>query len=259
MGENIFEAGDFGSGIANNVAIDPMIAPGFIYNVNPPPHDGDYILTNDMNQWNYVYPTWLKITDNSNDPNGYMMVVNASYSPGLFYEQEITGLCGNTLYVFSADIFNLIRTGTNLIKPDISFRINGIAAFTTGEIPEDQQWHTYGFTFTTGPGQEVITLSLRNNAPGGNGNDLALDNIPFRPCGDEAQILPMEVANICEDGDPIALNATVIGDQFDTPVFQWQQSFDEGETWVDMVGENTPTYLHTALEGGFYYYRYLLA
>jgi hypothetical protein len=54
-----------------------------------------------------------------------------------------------------------------------------------------------------------VSLSLRNNAPGGIGNDLALDNITFRPCGPLAQILPEEIESICEDGMPIDLEATI--------------------------------------------------
>ncbi len=259
LGENIFEAGDFGSGAANVVGVDPMIAPGFHYNTLPPPPDGDYTLTNNTGLWGSIFPTWLRIMDNSEDPFGYMMVVNASYQPGLFYEQVIDGLCGNTLYVFSADIINLIKTGNNYIKPNVSFLLDGVEAFTTGDVPEDEKWHTYGFTFTTGSGQSTLTLSLRNNAPGGIGNDIALDNITFRPCGPEAWILPTTIANICEDGEPIALEATIAGDQFPNPAVQWQQSPDGGVTWENINGATDLTYLHTALSGGFYYYRFLLA
>ncbi|MCB0547214.1 MAG: hypothetical protein KDD19_06460, partial [Phaeodactylibacter sp.] len=58
----------------------------------------------------------------------------------------------------------------------------------------------------------------------------------FRACGPAALILPVEVANICEDGSPIPLNATIQGDQFTDPALQWQQSFDEGATWQDIPG-----------------------
>lgn len=260
LGENIFTDGDFGSGTANMPASNPMIAPGYIYTTNPPPSDGYYTLSNNLAAWPGLYSAWLGIGDNSTDPFGYMMVINASFQPGLFYEQEVDGLCDNTLYVFTADVINLIKTGTpNHIDPNVSFLIDGVEFFTTGNIPKNQQWQTYGFTFTTNPGQSSVVLSLKNNAPGGNGNDLALDNIEFRPCGPEALILPVEIENICEDGSPIDLDATVVGDQYDTPAFQWQQSFDEGLTWVDIAGANSPVYTHSQLSSGYYYYRYLLA
>jgi gliding motility-associated-like protein len=258
LGENIFLEGDFGSGSANIPQTDPGIAPGYIYLTNPPPDDGFYTLTNDMTQWPFAFG-WLEIQDNSPNPNGYMMVVNASFEPGLFYEQEVDGLCDNTLYEFSADVFNLLAPGSNGIRPNISFLLDGNVLFSTGNVPENGQWNTYGFTFTTEPGQTSLTLALRNNAPGGQGNDIALDNITFRPCGPQALILPLEIANICEDGEPIDIEATILGDQYDDPQVQWQQSFDEGLSWQDIPGETSLTYTHTNLAGGFYYYRYLLA
>ena len=260
LGENIFTEGDFGSGAANILQPNPMIAPGYFYSTNPPPNDGSYTVTNNTSEWLGIFPTWLKIGDNSPDPQGYMMVVNASYDPGLFYEQQVDGLCENTLYVFSADIINMIEEGVGgHIAPNVSFLIDGNQVYTSGDIAQDNQWNTYGFTFITDPGQTSVNLSLRNNAPGGVGNDLGLDNITFRPCGPEALILPTDIANICEDGDPIDLEATIIGDQYDNPAFQWQESFDGGTTWVDIPGATSSTFTHTNLASGFYYYRYLLA
>ena len=260
LGINIFFNGDFGSGIDNILQTDPQIAPGYQYTTNTPISDGYYIVSNSMAVWPNNYSSWLPIGDNSGDQNGYMMIVNASYDPGLFYKQTIDGLCENSLYAFSADIINVIKsTVAGHIKPNVSFLIDGVEYFTTGAIPQDEKWNTYGFTFSTDPGQTSVELSLRNNAPGGIGNDLALDNISFRACGPQAQILPFEIENICEDGSPIDLDATIIGDQYDNPTFQWQQSFDGGITWFDIPGETNPVYTHNDLSAGYYYYRYLLA
>lgn len=257
LGDNIFLDGNFGSGEDNIPTTDPGIAPGYNYITNPPPIDGSYTITNDITPWNFNWG-WADIQDNSDDPDGYMMVVNASYDPGLFYEKLVEGLCENTLYEFSADIHNL-HTGANLIKPNVSFLLNDDIQFTTGNIPENGKWNSYGFTFTTGPTETSVTLSLANNAPGGNGNDLAIDNISFRACGPEALILPLTVENICEDGNPITLDATVNGEQFGTPSFQWQESLDGGMTWIDIPGENNAVYLFDELSGGTYYYRYKIA
>lgn len=255
LGENIFLDGDFGFGPENVLLPDPQIAPGYIYQASPPPNDGFYTITNSTTSWGSFAVNWANIEDNSPNPNGYMMVVNASFEPGLFYEQEVLGLCENTLYVFSVDIYNLAGG----ISPNLSFLLNGDVVYSSGNVPDNNQWNTYGFTFTTEPGQTSLTLALQNNAPGGIGNDIALDNITFRACGPEALILPTTIANICEDGSPIDLEATIDGNQYDTPAVQWQQSFDEGQTWVDIPGANDFTYTHTDLSGGFYYYRYLLA
>jgi len=256
FGENIFTEGDFGSGVANILLPDPQIAPGYIYQSNPPPNDGYYSITNNTTNWgSFATNNWSNIQDNSNDPNGYMMIVNCDFNPGLFYQQAIDGLCENTLYVFSVDVYNL----SGGIRPNVSFLLNGVDQFDTGDVPQNEAWNNYGFTFTTLPGQTNLTLALRNNAPGGIGNDIALDNISFRACGPLAQILPQTVENICEDGNPINLEATIDGDQYPEPAIQWQQSFDEGLTWENIPGATDLSYPFTNLTGGVYYYRYLLA
>ncbi len=258
LGENIFTDGDFGSGTANILLPDPKIAPGYNYASNSyPPQDGYYIITNSTN-WPTLFPTWLNIKDNSNDPNGYFMVINASFSPGIFYEKTVTGLCDNTLYEFSADVINMIKIPvTGHILPNVSFLLDDDVKFTTGAIPQSERWNKAGFTFTTKPGQFDLKLTLKNNAPGGNGNDLAIDNISFRACGPKALILPETVANICENGSPIDLKATIDGDQFRNPAIQWQVSPDGQNNWQNLGKDSIQK--HTDLRSGYYYYRYLLA
>ncbi len=258
LGENIFESGDFGSGEDNILQNDPNLAPGYMYTTQMPPQDGYYTISNNIDEWPNAFG-WARIEDNSSDPDGYMMIVNASNEPGLFYNEIVEDLCDNTLYEFSLDIYNLINQGTNLILPNVSFLINGVEQFATGDVPENNIWTTYGFSFITEPGQTTVTLSLRNNAPGGQGNDIALDNISFRPCGDEALILPDNVENICNEEFPFTLSATVIGNVYDTPAYQWQQSFDMGETWENIMGANSAEYQLMEVGSEFNYYRYYLA
>lgn len=258
LGENIFEDGDFGSGSDNILPNDPGIAPGYFYETNPPPEDGYYVITNNTGNWGFNYDTWLDIGDNSEDPEGYMMIVNASFDPGLFYDQEVTGLCENTQYEFSADVINLIRVNvSNHILPNVSFLINDLEVFTTGNIPQDENWHSYGFAFTTAGGQTSIKLSLRNNAPGGIGNDLALDNISFRPCGPMTSIGPDEFPDICATNS-VVLEATLEGSQYDNPVIQWQTSMD-GVSWQDIEGANEFTLNYGGLSGGNNFFRFFVA
>ena len=235
LGENIFVDGDFGSGSVTNLPSDPVgYAPGYNYQSNPPPSDGNYIISNNTSAWGSFASNWIDIGDNSSDPEGYMMVVNASFEPGVFYEETIDGLCENTAYQFSADVINLLNTAG--IRPNLDFRINGNFQFGTGDVPSNGQWNTYGCLFTTMPGQTTLTLSIRNNAPGGNGNDLALDNIAFQACGPEIDI-NTSTPFICND-QPITIFSSINGDQYDSPYFQWQISTDGGLTWTNIVGEN---------------------
>ena len=129
LGENIFTDGDFGQETDNIVQVDPQIAPGYQYVTTPPPNDGQYTITNNTALWNNIWPGWQPIQDNGPGSTGYMLVVNASFTPGLFYEQEVSGLCENTLYEFSADVFNMIGAGANFILPNVSFLIDGQVFF----------------------------------------------------------------------------------------------------------------------------------
>ncbi len=260
LGDNIFDLGDFGSGTSNILTQPEGLTTTYFYVKQGPPSDGFFTITNNTGLWLGLYPTWLELEDNSADPNGYMVVVNADFSPGIFYEQKIEGLCSNTLYEFSADIINMIKRGvTGHILPNVSFFLDNEEKFTTGDIAQDEKWNTYGFTFITGPEVTSMTLSLRNNAPGGIGNDLALDNITFQPCGPNAFILPTDIVNICEEGDPIVLQATIEGNQFGGEAVQWQQSLDDGINWIDLQNENSNSFSHAEKSAGYYYYRYLLA
>jgi len=259
LGDNIFSEGDFGSGPEVVLPGDPGIAPGFTYQRNPPPNDGFYTITSNTGRWGNSFGSWDAFSDNSSDPNGYFMVVNANFEPGKFYEQRVDDLCENTLYQFTADIRNVLRRGTNQLMPNVSFSIDGAIRFTTGLIPEEETWNTYGFIFTTEPGQTSVLLALSNNAPGGLGNDLALDNISFRACGPTARIAGAATLSVCEDGGPATLTSEIIGDQYDDPALQWQQSFDGGLSWENAPGATGNTFDHTGRSSGFYFYRYLLA
>jgi len=258
LGINIFSEGDFGSGPSNIITNNPGIAPGYSYQAQArSPRDGEYVITNNMVEWNFSYDSWIRIEDNSPDPDGYMMVVNASFTPGLFYEQIVDGLCENTLYEFSADIINVIRSGVaGHIEPNVAFLIDDVVVFNTGDIPQNEMWNQYGFTFTTDVGQTSIKLSLRNNAPGGIGNDLALDNISFRACGPSSFITAEKTLFLCEDGnEPIDLIAELMSSG---QVIQWQFSRDS-ITWDDLEGENDDTTPHALYQVGSYYYRYMSA
>ena len=235
LGENIFPNGDFGSGIPNIVPVDPGIAPGYIYQLNPPPNDGFYTLSNNTTTWgSFAANAWINIEDNGPEANGYMMVVNASYQPGLFYQKTVD-VCENTTYELSIDVISLIHSFLpGLIRPNISFLIDGNSVCETGTIAPDEQWHTHKFSFTTLPGQNSITLALRNNAPGGNGNDLAIDNISFRACGPLVEV--PDTVYFCQ-GASVTLSADIINSPYSNPVYKWQQ-FVNGD-WQDIPNSDS--------------------
>lgn len=252
LGENIFPDGTFGSGTSNILRNDPGIAPGYRYVTTPPPNDGMYTITNNTTSWgSFASDHFIKIRDNSSDPFGYMMVVNASYEPSLFYERTVD-ICGGTDYQFSADVISLNNpnNGQQYIKPNITFLINDEAVFSSGDIPVDGKWHTYEFSFTSEVTASELKLALRNNAPGGFGNDLALDNIAFRPCGPTIE-LPDTIIPFCNN-QPLNIQSS-LGEGFDSPFFQWQVSETGGRNWITIPEATDPElFVNRPIEGNQY-------
>jgi hypothetical protein len=235
LGENIYPNGDFGAGIPNIIPVNPGLAPGYIYQTNPPPNDGYYTIANSTAGWGWFASTvWIDVEDNGPEPNGYMMVVNASYPPGIFFQNQVA-VCENTLYEFSVDVINLFEDHSpNSIRPNLSFLLDGVEQCETGDIPLDEQWHTIRFSFTTAPGQTSLTLGMRNNAPGGFGNDLAIDNISFRACGPE--IMSSDTAWFCQ-GAPAQIEVVLDNPPYAYPVYQWQTLVNG--VWQDIPGADS--------------------
>jgi gliding motility-associated-like protein len=158
--------------------------------VDKSPEDNQYTIATTTRGLN---PAWVITSDHSGMPTGYMMIVNASYLPGLFYTRRVDGLCGSTTYQFSAFIKNILAPDKRGILPNISFKIETVAGQflgggTTGDIVANDTWLPYPFTFSTPANTQTVVIKMINNAPGGGGNDIAIDDIMFRPAGSELTV-----------------------------------------------------------------------
>ena len=70
------------------------------YIANACPEDGYYTIVHSTT--GCYSGTWLNVTsDHTGNPNGYFMLINASYQPSDFYVQTISGLCAGTTYQFA--------------------------------------------------------------------------------------------------------------------------------------------------------------
>ncbi len=196
-------------------------------------------------------------------------MVNASNTPGIFYQTTVTGLCPGVTYEFASFIINILRNPG--IRPNITFSIenDGVPfhSFSTGNIPEGSptDWVKYGTIFKTPLNVGTITLKMTNQNPGGSGNDLALDDITFRPCG--PKIIPVIVststttATICEGQNAsVDLSATV-SSVYTNPVYQWQVSTNTGWADLSLPGAQTTqvTVPYTNAVTGTYNYQLLVA
>lgn len=222
-------------------------ATGYQYIGTGCPQDGFYTVRNSTVGCNVGWH--VLNADHTGNPNGYFMLVNASNQPSAFYIDTVDLTCNNTTYEFAAWVANMNRPsecGGSPTQPNLTFSIealNGtvLQSYNTGNISVQSAiaWRQFGFFFTTQSNISRVVLRIFNNSPGGCGNDLALDDITFRPCG-----APVTVSidgagttkNVCL-GD--AVQATLTGSvppDFVNPVFQWQQSANGGATWADVPG-----------------------
>lgn len=229
------------------------------------PSDGFYAIVKNTNN---MYGTWHKITNHTpNDPDGYMMVANADYTPGIFYEEEVaTSLCPNTNYRFGAWVVNLMSVRG--IKPNLIFSIltldnRVLGEFPTQDIPESSNpsWIEYFLEFNTG-NVDKVKIRITNNGPGGTGNDIAIDDITFRVCGPKIKtsINGMEQSDksICEGKNEELLITTAIEGSA-TLQYQWQAFISN--SWEDINGENNSymTAKFINAQQGVYQYRVVTA
>lgn len=252
----------FGSGYGNTNYVPSN---SYIYVGNDCPNDGSYTITTSTS--NCFGNTWHTVTADHTGNGGAFMLVNASYEPSDFFVTTVTNLCPSTTYQFSAWIMNVLNT--HGIRPNLTFHIesaNGdtLGKYSTGDIPETSspEWKEYGLYFTTPSNNAQITLRITNNAPGGNGNDLALDDITFRPCGASIKAFIQghsDTVDVC-DGDLTDYNFMAsVSAGYNNPVYQWQLSTDKGTTWQDISGATSLSYLRKSSSTGLYWYRLAVA
>lgn len=171
---------------------------------------------------------------------GYMLLVNADLATSEAYHQVISGLCPNTYYQFSAWFKNVcpncgidtasVAEYTPGVLPNISLVVDGVDRITTGAL-DTVGWQQRGFILLTGPTQTSITISIRNNACGGGGNDWALDDIALSTCPPDLLLTPDKPDTLCQGtDDSIKFKVSAYVNNYT----QWamQQSNDNGVTWI---------------------------
>ncbi len=256
---------NFGSGFNPGPALNAKL-PNLLYQPNDCPLDGYYTIIN--NTSNCFGGSWHNVlSDHTGNSNGYMMLINASLNSGDFYIDTVDGLCSGTTYEFAAWVLNVLKSSacnSQGISPNLTFQIESgtgvvLGTYKTGDIPQSNSpaWKQYGLFFTTPPNAQAVILRITNNAPGGCGNDLAIDDITFRPCGPliNASVAAVNGANACEGDTTSFALKSVLSAGYIIPAFQWQLSTDNGLNWSDIPGANSQTYIRKPTAAGTYLYR----
>ncbi|HVV06494.1 MAG TPA: LamG-like jellyroll fold domain-containing protein [Puia sp.] len=274
---------DFGSGNGNSPPLETAVPGASSVNLTyvpvsgnpaqPTPLDGQYTITNNVP----VNSAWfMGSPDHTGNANGYMLFENASETPGEFFKEKVSDLCGGGTYEFAAWIANADNLNQILaILPDLTFIVQledgtVLNTYNSGPVPQSTvwTWRQYGFFFTLPTGVNTVVIRIVNNNPGGTaqpGNDFAIDDITFRACGPQttASFSPANAvsqSSICQGGDKTVYGTINIG--YSSPQYLWQVSTDNGRTWTDLPGSNslqlqvTPPVTGASTD---YYYRMLAA
>lgn len=191
---------------------------------------------------------------------GYALIINASYETNKAFDQTITNLCENTYYEFAAWFKNICRrcgcdssgkgamsagyvpgqgNDSSGVRPNLSFTIDGEEYYTSGNIPYNGQWMKKGFVFKTRLGQTSMNVTIRNNAPGGGGNDWAIDDIAIATCLPNMKYSPSIIPTVCKNNS-LTLYDTVRSFFNNYVYYKWQRSTDGGLSWGDVTAPFGP-------------------
>lgn len=210
------------------------------------------------------------------NPCGYMLIINSAYKTDTAFQYNVTNLCPNTYYEISAwyknicskcgcDSNGVSATGGSAsyiptapgdssgVQPNIAFDINGVDYYTTGNLPHNgiaatQQgsdsvntWVKRGFVYQTGASQTSLKITMRNNAPGGGGNDWAMDDISFATCNPVQVLDPVTSYIGCSGSTATTFTDSVRAYFTNYKYVQWEKSCDNGVTW-NTLQNNTLSY-----------------
>jgi hypothetical protein len=223
-------------------------------------------------------------TDTVNSTGGYMAVINSSYKTGIAFLDTVNNLCPNTYYQYSAwfrnicsrcacdsngrgpssaGLPNYVPTGpgdSSGVHPNLTFNVNGFDYYTTGDMPHTGQWIQKGFTYLTGPAQTSMIIYIRNNAPGGGGNDWAIDDIGVASCQPTISLTPNKPDTLCRGADDtVRFKVTAYFPNYTE--WKLEKSINGGATWttagIDTLG-NAPNGSATPVLNGAGLYEYLV-
>ena len=203
---------------------------------------------------------------NNTAPTGYMLVINAAYRIDSAFQQTISGLCPNTYYEISCWVRNICSkcgcdangvgatSGNSAyiptaagdssgVYPNLTFELDGLDYYTTGNLLYTGKWVKRGFTFLTGPSQTSFTLKFFNNAPGGGGNDWALDDISVATCSPDLTFTPTPNPNVCAN-NTISIGCIIQSYFNNYTYYKWQKSTNGGLNWSEtgIGGTGAPAY-----------------
>jgi gliding motility-associated-like protein len=218
--------------------------------------------------------SWVQmIGDHTRDMDGNYMLVNASNKPGTVYTDTAKNLCGNTQYQFGiwfTSVMTKLACDGQAILPNLHFQVKTVSGTVLVEgnsgflpIVEDREWKFYSLSFQTPSTVRDVIFSISVDPRPGCGSAFAIDDITIRPCSPSVITATIngspDAVDVCANyTDNWTLNATYTPG-FANPEFQWQNSIDNGQLWVDIPGATTMNYNVPHRDSGVVLYRICIA
>ena len=197
---------------------------------------------------------WVSMGDHTTG-SGRMLMVNADASNQVFYGDDIGVLCANqqySLFFYAAfpgnSAYSTVCDAFGGFKyPRVQMRIRDavsgaiITQISTPDITSSS-WSQFGMKFVMPSGFSNIIFELINDAQGGCGNDILIDDIQFGLCDPEPQVSVSAVSAGCLGGSTtFTANLTDGGVIPGDKEYQWQISTNNS-TWSDISGAINSTY-----------------
>lgn len=209
--------------------------------------DGQYKL----NKSTQGRPEWHNTTDHTGDNRGRMMVINASHAAGEFYRDTVSNLSPNKMnnvYLYVMNVNTLGTCGSSAQLPRLRFVVEAwnssnntfsqVTSFTSSSIPQSANptWVKIGGSFMLPSNITTVRYIIYNDAPGGCGNDLAIDDITFSDCVAAAS-LPVTGLKLeaYAKSETIAVNWST-ATEYNTSAYIVEKSAD-GSNWSVVANE----------------------
>jgi len=266
---------DFGVGNSDPATIGTPLPAGktyFTFQNSVCPSPGNYTIARRVPVANCFNNEWIGLSHDNNVSveYGMMMIINNNTGPSnriVYVDTANKALCGGALYRFSAAIINLdlidgwalcprgpdyptfelrVEDGLgNLIKKDTTPWIVSYAAPPLMGYKFSEQG--FDFIMPAGINKLILKLTLLHSTFEC-AEDFAIDDIQLRPLGPDANIKfdnepsTTIVKSVCfQHNQTVSLSGTV-GSYYTNTAFQWQQSADNGASWIDIPGATTLSY-----------------